>query len=154
MGNLYGFSRTAGEGVTLTRGEMQFAVQGEGRPEGRALRWLMVLTPFFFLTYGFANWAATQRAYVPSIVFGWEHHIPFFAWSIVPYSSTDFLYAASLFVCRINRELTTHLKRLISAQLISVCVFLVFPLRFTFGRPHPAGLFGSMFDLLTTYDQP
>jgi hypothetical protein len=114
----------------------------------------MVLTPFFFVTYGFANWAATRRAFVPSIVFGWEHHIPFLAWTIVPYWSTDFLYAASLFVCRTKRELTTHVKRLAAAQLISVCVFLAFPLRFSFARPHPAGLLGSMFDALTSFDRP
>src|SRR5271165_4161012 len=125
-----------------------------GRPWGRALVWLTVLTPFFFATYGFANWAASQRAFVPSIVFGWEHNVPFLAWTIIPYWSTDFLYAASLFVCRTKEELTLHVKRLAAAQLIAVSAFLCFPLRFSFDRPHSGGLPGLMFGALMSFDRP
>src|SRR5262245_33120630 len=46
-------------------------------PWRRALAWLAFLGPFFFLSYGLANWAAGQRADVPSVVFDWEAHIPF-----------------------------------------------------------------------------
>lgn len=140
------------------RNYLQIGAHEERRPWSHALLWLLVLTPFFFVTYGFANWAAAQRAFVPSIVFGWERHIPFLAWTIIPYCSTDFLYAASLFVCRTKLELATHVKRLATAQLISIAVFLALPLRFTFLRPHPAGLLrsplGSMFDALTSLDRP
>lgn len=37
---------------------------------------LIFLAPFFFLTYGFANHYASQLPNVPSIVYGWEKHIP------------------------------------------------------------------------------
>ena len=57
----------------------------ENRPWLLALLWLVVLTPFFFLTYGFANTVTGQRSFVPSIVFGWERTVPFLAWTIVPY---------------------------------------------------------------------
>ena len=60
----------------------------------------------------------------------------------------------SLFVCRDGRELNTHAKRLVAAQVISISAFLLFPLRFSFERPHVAGLFGWMFDALASFDKP
>ncbi|HLG97942.1 MAG TPA: phosphatase PAP2/dual specificity phosphatase family protein [Bryobacteraceae bacterium] len=119
-----------------------------------AALWLAGLAPFFFLTYGLANWVTSLRPEVPSLVFGWEHHVPFVPWTIVPYWSLDLFYAASLFICRTRTELNIHAKRLLTAQIVSVAVFFAFPLRFTFERPHPAGLLGWMFDALTSFDQP
>lgn len=113
-----------------------------------------MLGPFFFLSYSFAGWVAAQRHNVPSIAFGWEHATPFVAWTIVPYWSTDLLYVASLFLCRTRHELDTHGKRLLAVQTLSVAVFLLYPLRFSFERPAVPGLFGSMFDSLMVFDQP
>ena len=75
-------------------------------------------------------------------------------WSIVPYWSTDLLYAVSLFTCRTRKELSTHAKRLVAAQFICTAGFLLFPLQFTFGRPHSVGVFGWMFDVLAIFDKP
>jgi protein-tyrosine phosphatase len=133
---------------------MAAAAPGEARPWLRELALLAFLAPFFFLSYGFANWVTSLRGDVRAIVFGWERWIPFVPWTIVPYWSTDLLYAASLFVCRTRRELDAHAKRLIAAQLISVSCFLLFPLRFTFQRPATEGLFGAMFDALGSFDRP
>ena len=47
------------------------------RPWRRALAWLALLGPFFYASYGLANHLAAARAHVPSIVFDWERHIPF-----------------------------------------------------------------------------
>ena len=110
------------------------------RPWGLALLWLAGLAPFFFLSYGFANWVTGLRANVPELAFGWERHIPFLAWTIVPYWSTDLFYAASLFLCTTRAELQTHGKRLIAVQVLSVAGFLLVPLRFGFERPEARGL--------------
>jgi protein-tyrosine phosphatase len=126
----------------------------EPRPLVLSLLWLVVLTPFFFLTYGFANWVSSLRHNVPSLAFGWEPHIPFLAWTIVPYWSTDLFYAGALFLCRTRHELYTLGKRLIATQLLCVGGFLIVPLRFSFDRPHPDGLFGGMFDALMSFDRP
>jgi protein-tyrosine phosphatase len=126
----------------------------ESRPFLLSLLWLAALTPFFFLTYGFANWLTSVRHNVPSLAFGWERHIPFLAWTIVPYWSTDFLYAGALLLCRTRRELYTLGKRLIAVQLLCVAGFLLVPLRFSFERPHAGGLFGQMFDALMSFDRP
>ena len=108
---------------------------GERRPWGRALAWLCLLGPFFFLSYGTANWLAAQRTEVGSVVFDWEHAIPFLPWTIVPYWSIDAFYGLSLFVCANKAELDTHARRLLTAQIVAVTCFILFPLRFTFERP-------------------
>jgi protein-tyrosine phosphatase len=125
-----------------------------GRPWRAAAGWLAVLGPFFFLSYGFANWVSAQRADVGSLVFGWERAIPFLPWTIVPYWTIDLFYAASLFTCRTRTEVRTHAARLLAAQLISITCFLAFPLRFTFERPHAGGFYGRLFDLLAGFDKP
>lgn len=81
-------------------------------------------------------------------------HIPFLAWTIGPYWSIDLLYGISLFVCATRRELDTHVRRLLTAQLIAVTCFIIFPLRFTFQRPAAESFFGPMFDLLAAFDKP
>ncbi|WP_420225362.1 dual specificity protein phosphatase family protein [Pigmentiphaga litoralis] len=108
----------------------------------------------FFGTYGFATWATAQRAQVGSVVFGWEHLIPLWPWTIVPYWSIDLLYGLSLLLCATKRELDTHGRRLLTAQAIAVTCFLLFPLRFSVDRPAQDGVFGWMFDVLMGFDKP
>ena len=124
------------------------------RPWPRAAAWLLFLGPFFFVSYGFANWMAAKRASVPAAVFAWEHAIPFWAWTIVPYWSIDALYALSLFVCASRDELDTHAKRLLTAQLAAVACFLAWPYRFSFERPAADGASGALFGLLRSFDLP
>lgn len=126
-----------------------------GRPWGRALVWLAGLGVFFYSSYGLANYLADQRAFVPSIVFGWERGMPFLPWTIIPYWSVNLFYAASLFVCTSRAELDTLGRRLLTAQLIAVACFLAFPLRFSFAKPEiGGGLPGFMFDALLSFDKP
>lgn len=124
------------------------------RPWRRALLWLALLGPFFFASYGLANWYASTRAQVPVVVFGWEAGMPFVPWTIVPYWSIDVFYAVSLLLCRQRRELDRHALRLLSAQLIAVSCFLLWPLRFSFTRPQTEGVFGWLFDVLLGFDKP
>ena len=124
------------------------------RPWKRALAWLAFLGPFFYLSYGLANAMAAQRADVPHIAFDWEHALPFLAWTIVPYWTTNLFYAASPFLCRDRDELDTHCLRLLSVQLLAVACFLAWPLAFSFERPASDGLFGAMFAALEGFDRP
>ncbi len=127
---------------------------GGPRPWRRALLWLVFLGPFFFLTYGLANWSAAQRADVPSVVFAWEAGIPFWPWTIFPYWTIDLLYGLSLLVCTTRRELDTHVRRLLTAQVIAIACFVVAPLRFSLEHPVADGLSGDMFALLAGFDRP
>ncbi|MDH5823123.1 phosphatase PAP2/dual specificity phosphatase family protein [Luteimonas sp. RD2P54] len=125
-----------------------------GRPWKRALAWLALLGPFFYASYGFANAMAARREDVPSIVFGWEQAVPFLAWTIVPYWTTNLFYAASPFLCRDRRELDTHCLRLLSVQVLAVSCFLLWPLAFSFERPASGGVFAGMFAALEGFDRP
>ncbi|HEX8594178.1 MAG TPA: phosphatase PAP2/dual specificity phosphatase family protein [Pseudomonas sp.] len=120
----------------------------------RAVVWLLLLAPFFFASYGFATWITAQRSEVPSLAFAWETHMPFWAWTIVPYWSIDLLYGFSLLACLTRRELDTHALRLFSAQMIAVSCFLIWPLRFAFERPELDGVFGWLFAVLAGFDRP
>lgn len=126
----------------------------EPRPWRRAIAWLVFLAPFFYLTYGAANALAARRQHVPSIVFEWERHILFVDWTIIPYWSINAFYGVSLFVCRTKAELDAHGRRLITAQVVAVACFILFPLKFTFQQPETDGLAGFMFDALTSFDKP
>lgn len=115
---------------------------------------LVLLAPFFFLTYGFANQYASSLSNVPSIVFEWEHHIPLWPWTIVPYWSIDLFYGLSLLLCWNRFELKQHSLRLFVAQIISISCFLIFPLKFSFERAELHGFFGLWFDVLMGFDKP
>ena len=120
----------------------------------RGVLWLLLLGPLFFASYGFANWLTTQRDDVGSLVFAWENAMPLWPWSIVPYWSIDLLYGLSFLLPATRREMDRHALRLLSAQLICVTCFLLWPLRFTFERPELSGVFGWMFDVLMGFDKP
>lgn len=116
--------------------------------------WLCFLAPFFFLSYGFANQYASGLKDVPVIVFAWEQYIPLWAWTIVPYWSIDLFYGLSLLLCLSKHELRQQVLRLLSAQVIAITCFLLFPLRFSFERPELDGFFGLWFDVLMGFDKP
>ncbi|QAU33182.1 phosphatase PAP2/dual specificity phosphatase family protein [Janthinobacterium sp. 17J80-10] len=153
LANGAGSTATAEAGATAEASAVAPA-SAVARPWRRALAWLAFLGPFFFISYGFANWWAGQLAQVESVVFGWELHIPFLDWTILPYMSIDAFYAVSLFVCATRAELDAHARRLFAATLISVACFLLFPLQFSFARPETSGFNGMLFDILTGFDKP
>jgi membrane-associated phospholipid phosphatase len=133
------------------------AEQADGalpRPWKRAALWLVLLSPFFFITYGLANWLASQRTDVGTVVFTWERWIPYLPWTLLPYWSIDLFYAVSLFVCASRKELDTHAKRLFATQIIAVACFVLFPLRQTFTRPETGGFYGWILDALLAFDKP
>lgn len=126
----------------------------DARPTGRAAIALAALGAFFYASYGFANWLASRRGDVPSIVFAWEGLVPFLAWTILPYWTTNLFYAVSLFLCRTRAELDVLVRRLATTQIVAVTCFIAFPLRFSFERPPADGFAGFMFDALTSFDKP
>lgn len=124
------------------------------RPTQAAALWLLLLGPFFFLVYGACNWLTSLRTDVGSFYFDWERYIPFVPVMILPYMSTDLLFAGSFFLCRDKEELRTLAQRFSVAIVVSAVGFLLFPLRFAFPRPYVDGLLGAMFNLLTSFDKP
>lgn len=120
----------------------------------RAVAWLLFLGPFFYLTYGTANWLASLHDDVPNLAFNWEGHVPFIAWSIIPYWSVNLFYVIALFVNDSPEQVDRLAKRYLTAQIIAVLCFVAFPLTATFVKPATAGLPGFMFDVLGGFDKP
>lgn len=116
--------------------------------------WGLALGVLFFASYNSVNGFTAQRGEVGSYVFGWERHIPFLAWTILPYWSIDLLYGIALFASPSRAALFTLGKRLLAAQAICIAGFLLWPLRFSFGKPASDGLFGALFDALANFDLP
>ena len=128
-----------------------------GAPPGlwkRGALWLLLLAPLFFISYGQVNHFTAARTDVQSLVFAWEHRIPFLPWTIIPYWSIDLLYGISLLICTSRRELDRHALRLVAASLIACVGFLLFPLQFTFQRPMTDGVAGLLFRQLEQFDLP
>ncbi|MBI2688479.1 MAG: phosphatase PAP2/dual specificity phosphatase family protein [Acidobacteria bacterium] len=121
----------------------------------RRVGWLAVLGPLFFVSYNFANaYAASREPFVPSIVFAWERFIPFLPWTIVPYWSSDLLYALSFWTCKTREGIDRLGQRLLLVQVISVAIFIAFPLKVTFPRLAVEGSFTQLFDVIRSFDQP
>ncbi|TGQ73296.1 MAG: phosphatase PAP2/dual specificity phosphatase family protein [Mesorhizobium sp.] len=120
----------------------------------RAALWLAFLAPFFYSTYGFANWLASTRGHVGSIVFSWEHSVPFVAWTIVPYWSINLFYGLSLLLNDSRQGVDRLAGRYLTAQIVAVACFILFPLAATFVRPATTGLPGFLFAVLGGFDKP
>ncbi|WP_064695325.1 MULTISPECIES: phosphatase PAP2/dual specificity phosphatase family protein [Rhizobium] len=120
----------------------------------RAALWLAFLAPFFYLTYGGANWLASLRTDVPNIAFAWEGAVPFLGWTIIPYWSINLFYALCLFINTTPRDVDMLARRYLTIQLIAVACFIAFPLEATFVRPATSGLPGFMFAVLGGFDKP
>lgn len=116
--------------------------------------WLVGLSVFFFTSYNFANWFTSQREGVPSLFFSWERNIPLWPWTIVPYWSIDLMYGFAILLTSSWESLKTLGLRLLTAQVICIICFLLFPLKFYFDRPALDGFLGLMFDILMGFDKP
>jgi len=124
------------------------------RPWRSAAAALAALGVLFYASYGLANWVSGLRPHVASVVFGWEKRVPFLAWTIVPYWTTNVFYAGSLFLCADARELSVHVRRLLATQLVAIACFLIAPLKFSWPKPDTSGFFGALFDSLGAFDRP
>lgn len=116
--------------------------------------WLIALTIFFFVSYNFANWFTSTRSDVSSLVFNWEVSIPLLPWTIVPYWSIDVMYGLAIILANSRQSLKILCLRLLSAQIICIICFLLFPLKFSFERPVLNGLSGWLFYILMGFDKP
>ncbi|MBY5926037.1 MULTISPECIES: phosphatase PAP2/dual specificity phosphatase family protein [unclassified Halomonas] len=129
-------------------------------PSGWGLRvraglWLLLLGVVFFSSYALTNHLSALRAPLPSIMFDWERGIPLLPWTIVPYWSIDLMYAAGvLLLPQDRRQLSSLVRRLLTVQALCVLSFLAYPLTFSLQRPPLEGVFGTLFDVLMSFDQP
>ncbi len=97
--------------------------------------WMLYLGVMFFLLYGSANQLALLTAPHPSIVFDFEHSLPFVEVFIIPYMSSDLLFVIAFLLPYTRLELRILAVRVFLIILFSVAIFVLFPLQFSFEKP-------------------
>ena len=98
--------------------------------------WMLYLGILFFLLYGSANHFALLTAPHTSLFFEWERSIPFVEAFIVPYMSSDLLFVMAFLLPYTRLELRVLALRVFSIVLVSVFLFFLFPLAFSFEKPN------------------
>ena len=114
----------------------------------------IALSALFLIVYGTCNYLTSLRPNVGSFYFQWERRIPFVPAFIVPYLSIDLFFVGGFFLCSTRRELRTLSRRYLLAYAVAAAIFLVWPLKFGFARPHVGGVFGHLCDWFWAADQP
>jgi len=93
--------------------------------------WLLYLGTVFFLLYGAANEFASLTAPHFSFYFEWEKQIDFIPAFIVPYMSSDLIFVIAFLLPQTRLELRVLALRVLFIVLISVMIFIAFPLEFS-----------------------
>ena len=109
--------------------------------------WMLFMGITFFLLYGAANQYAGLSAPHPSFWMGWEKEIPFIPSFIVPYMSSDLMFMIAFFMPYTRLELRILAARVLFILLVSVAIFVLFPLQFSFSKP-PIDSYTFLFGLL------
>jgi protein-tyrosine phosphatase len=120
----------------------------------KAAKTSAALCVLFLVVYGACNRLTALRHDVGTFHFAWERHIPFVPLMIVPYMSIDLFFIAAPFLCRDDRQRRTLAMQIVAAIFIAAACFLLFPLRFSFERPHVDGVLGLIFNNFRTLDLP
>ena len=114
--------------------------------------WVVFMGALFFLLYGAANHFSAITAPHPSFFFQWENKIPFIPGFIVPYMSSDIVFVFAFLLAQTRLELRILAVRVLFIILLSVIIFVLFPLQFSFTKP-PIESFNFLFTLLEA-DKP
>ncbi|NRR33576.1 phosphatase PAP2 family protein [Oxalobacteraceae bacterium] len=130
------------------------AASGSASP-GYRLGHLALNLLVFSLCYLLANALAQRLDVQRHLVFGWERGIPFSQWMIVPYMSSGPLFLGAFLLLPTADRLRVFSQRMLMASVLAALVFVLFPLRFSWGRPAvDAPLCAALFQLLGSVDQP
>ena len=127
---------------------------GEARPIKAAALASAGCSALFLVAYSITNAIAATRGDLPVFFYEWERSIPVVPFLIVPYMSIDAFFVVAPFLCTSVGEVKIFAKRICTAILVAAAFFLAWPLRFAFERPQVDGVFGPVFELLHTFDQP
>ncbi len=123
-------------------------------PLRRAVLWLLVCAAMFFGGYSATNALASHRGIATVLTMPGDNVMPFWAWSIIPYVSINFLYVFAFLLQRTRRELDRHALRILTAQAISMLFFVLLPTMNVRAQPPVSGALGLFFDGLRSFDRP
>ncbi len=113
--------------------------------------WAFLMGLVFLLLYSSANQFSQLTAPHPTFFMEWEREIPFISGFIIPYMSLDLMFVIAFLLPYTRLELRVLALRVLFIVLISVVIFILFPLQYAFPKPTTDGL---LFELLKKVDLP
>lgn len=110
--------------------------------------WMLYLGILFFLLYGAANQFSALTAPHPSFIMDWETQLPFIADFILPYMSSDLLFVIAFLMPYSRLQLRLLSLRILLIICLSVLIFCLYPLQFSFQRPETSQ-YALLFNMLS-----
>ena len=91
----------------------------------RKISALTLCSIVFSVVYNFAAWQTSKLENVPSFVFDFEKHIPFLAWTIVPYLTSGLFFFLVFLWCKNREQLKVLTQRMLFVTVIAGIFFLI-----------------------------
>lgn len=120
----------------------------------KQIQYFILTVAYFSITYFLANEWASRQDFLPEMVATWEHYLPFWAWTLIPYFSLNLAYGLAFFLFKSLNDLKIYTKRLFWAQTVAVVCFVCFPLQMSWQKPELSGFFGFLLTILHEMDKP
>lgn len=117
------------------------------------IKYSFVSSMVFIILYKIAELYTSTLKNVPSYVMEWEKSIPFIPFLVVPYMTSGLLFVIIFFIVRTKEDLILLAKRANFMTIISVIIFFIFPLKFSFPwKDIENPFYNFLFSLLDSYD--
>lgn len=104
--------------------------------ENLKIKYAIFSSIIFIFLYKFAEFSTKIHKDIPSIVMEWEYNIPFLPFFIIPYMSSAPLFILIFFITKNEKNLDLLFKRITFITLVSIIIFFIYPLQFSFEKPH------------------
>jgi len=102
----------------------------------------------FLGVYAACAWITARRDDVGTFRFAWEAGMPFVPWMLLPYLSVGVLAACAPLLGLTTGGLNAFTARMAAATVAAGLCYLLWPLELAEARPHVAGFFGRVYELV------
>lgn len=117
------------------------------------IKYAIFISVFFVISYKGAEFYTYTVDNVPSYFMNWEKNIPFLPIFMLPYMTSAPFFLITLFLVKNENDLKLLMKRALFLTVISVSIFIVFPMKFYFPKPEiDTSIFKFLFYLLGKLD--
>lgn len=117
------------------------------------IKYAIFISVFFVISYKGAEFYTYTVDNVPSYFMNWEKNIPFLPIFMLPYMTSAPFFLVTIFLVKNENDLKLLMKRALFLTVISVSIFIVFPMKFYFPKPEiDTSIFKFLFYLLGQLD--
>ncbi|WP_029757930.1 MULTISPECIES: phosphatase PAP2 family protein [Fusobacterium] len=117
------------------------------------IKYAVFISIFFVILYKGAEFYTYTVDNVPSYFMEWERSIPFLPIFMLPYMTSAPFFLVTLFIVKNEKDLKLLMKRAIFLTVVSVSIFIIFPMKFYFPKPEiNNSIFKFLFNVLGQLD--